>query len=57
MGGLPRLHLDSWRSNLLLITGDKSGRWSEWYDEAIPLAEQRCKTYVSDRAQEEGGRP
>jgi hypothetical protein len=30
-----------WRSSILLVAGDKAGRWNEWYHEAIPLAEQR----------------
>lgn len=32
---------DPWRSSILLVAGDKSGQWTEWYQEAIPLAEQR----------------
>ncbi|PJE96649.1 DNA-binding protein [Streptomyces carminius] len=48
---------DPWRSSILLVAGDKSGRWNEWYREAIPLAEQRYETYVKERAREEGGRP
>ncbi|MFD7923311.1 type II toxin-antitoxin system RelE/ParE family toxin [Streptomyces sp. NPDC059740] len=48
---------DPWRSSILLVAGDKSGRWNEWYRVAIPLAEQRYKVYVAERAQEEGGRP
>ncbi|MFH8349252.1 type II toxin-antitoxin system RelE/ParE family toxin [Streptomyces sp. NPDC018045] len=48
---------DPWRSSILPVAGDKSGRWTEWYEEAIPLAEQRYKTYVRDRAREEGGLP
>jgi hypothetical protein len=34
--------------------GDKSGRWNAWYADAIPLAEQRYKTYLAERGQEEG---
>ncbi|MCZ7416824.1 type II toxin-antitoxin system RelE/ParE family toxin [Streptomyces sp. WMMC897] len=47
---------DPWRCSILLVAGDKSGRWNEWYREAIPLAEQRYETYVKKRAGEEGGR-
>ena len=32
---------DPWRSAILLIAGDKAGRWNRWYTEAIPKAEQR----------------
>ncbi|MDT0265365.1 type II toxin-antitoxin system RelE/ParE family toxin [Streptomyces sp. DSM 44915] len=47
---------DPWRSSILLIAGDKSGRWNEWYREAIPLAEQRYEAYLKERAREEGER-
>jgi hypothetical protein len=47
---------DPWRSSILLVAGDKSGQWNEWYREAIPLAEQRYELYVKERAQAEGGR-
>lgn len=29
----------------LLVAGDKSGKWSKWYDEAIPEAERRYEAY------------
>lgn len=45
---------DPWRSSILLVGGDKAGRWREWYGEAIPLAEQRYEIYLKERAQEEG---
>lgn len=32
---------DPWRSTILLVAGDKTGRWNAWYAQAIPLAEQR----------------
>jgi hypothetical protein len=47
---------DPWCSGILLVAGDKSGQWNEWYREAIPLAEQRYERYVKERAREEGGR-
>jgi len=47
---------DPWRSTILLAAGDKAGRWSVWYREAIPLAEQRYVIYLRERAQEEGDR-
>ncbi|HKD96880.1 MAG TPA: type II toxin-antitoxin system RelE/ParE family toxin [Micromonosporaceae bacterium] len=46
---------DPWRSSILLVAGDKAGRWRAWYREAIPLAEQRYETYLKERAAEEGG--
>ncbi|MGB8960666.1 MAG: type II toxin-antitoxin system RelE/ParE family toxin [Pseudonocardiaceae bacterium] len=44
---------DPWRSSILLVAGDKAGRWSTWYQEAIPLAEQRYERYLKERTQEE----
>jgi hypothetical protein len=45
---------DPWRSSILLVAGDKAGRWNKWYAEAIPLAEQRYEIYLKERAEEEG---
>ncbi|SNQ51704.1 DNA-binding protein [Frankia canadensis] len=47
---------DPWRASILLVAGDKAGQWNAWYAEAIPLAEQRYKTYLVERGQEEGDR-
>ncbi|MGW2085881.1 type II toxin-antitoxin system RelE/ParE family toxin [Streptomyces sp. NPDC001880] len=44
---------DPWRSSILLVAGDKRDRWNEWYDDAIPLAEQRYTAYLKSRAEEE----
>jgi len=44
---------DRWRASILLVAGDKSGRWTQWYREAIPLAEQRYERYLKDRRDEE----
>lgn len=56
--GLGRPLVDSipWRSSILLVAGDKSGRWNDWYRDAIPLAEQRYETYLKERSHEEGER-
>ncbi len=48
---------DPWRSSILLVAGDKAGQWNAWYDQAIPLAEQRYETYLKERSQQEGGQP
>lgn len=45
---------DPWRSSVLLVAGDKSGRWAEWYRRAVPHAEQLYETYLKERAVEEG---
>jgi hypothetical protein len=44
---------DPWRDSILLVAGDKSGRWTQWYREAIPLAEQRYERYLKERRDEE----
>ena len=44
---------DPWRSSILLVAGDKSGRWNAWHAEAIPLAEQRYERYLKERTAEE----
>lgn len=48
---------DPWRSSILLVAGDKAGRWREWYEEAIPLAEHRYEIYLKERDEEEGQQP
>jgi hypothetical protein len=37
---------DPRRSAVLLVAGDKAGRWDAWYRQAIPLAEQRYEDYL-----------
>jgi hypothetical protein len=44
---------DPWRDSILLVAGDKAGRWTQWYGEAIPLAEQRYERYLKERRDEE----
>ncbi|MFE3442200.1 type II toxin-antitoxin system RelE/ParE family toxin [Nocardia sp. NPDC059180] len=44
---------DPWRSSILLVAGDKRDRWSEWYEESVPLAEQRYADYVKSRVEED----
>jgi len=36
---------DPRRQAVLLVAGDKAGRWSRWYDDAIKLAEDRYERY------------
>ena len=43
---------DPWRSSILLVAGDKQGKWNTWYREAIPLAEERYERYIKAREQE-----
>lgn len=44
---------DPWRSAVLLIAGDKSGQWREWYRRAVPEAEQPYEQYLKDREKED----
>ncbi|MEV0403451.1 type II toxin-antitoxin system RelE/ParE family toxin [Actinoallomurus sp. NPDC050550] len=43
------------RAAIFLVAGDKAGRWSRWYEDAIPLAEARYADYRVEK-DEEGGR-
>ncbi|WP_446225403.1 type II toxin-antitoxin system RelE/ParE family toxin [Nocardia sp. IBHARD005] len=45
---------DPERQMVLLVGGDKSGRWKEWYRSAIPLAESRYAEYLAAQRGEEG---
>ena len=40
------------RQAIILVSGDKLGRWSKWYDDAIPLAELRYADYRADSEKE-----
>ena len=44
---------DLWRSAILLVAGNKEGKWNRWYAEAIPRAEQLYEVYLKERAEEE----
>jgi hypothetical protein len=37
---------DPRRNAVLLVAGDKAGKWEAWYRQAIPLAEQRYEDYL-----------
>jgi hypothetical protein len=43
---------DPWRSAILLVAGNKAGKWSQWYAQAIPRAEQLYEIYLKERAEE-----
>ncbi|MGW1915613.1 type II toxin-antitoxin system RelE/ParE family toxin [Streptomyces sp. NPDC002076] len=38
---------DPRRQAILLVAGDKAGRWRDWYHESIPLAEARYEEYLA----------
>ncbi|MET8774485.1 type II toxin-antitoxin system RelE/ParE family toxin [Nocardia sp. NPDC004654] len=48
----PLFVFDPDRSAIILVAGDKAGRWSRWYDDAIPVAEQRYADYRAEQDQE-----
>jgi hypothetical protein len=37
------------REAIVLVAGDKSGRWQAWYREAIPLADNRFDEHLATR--------
>ena len=47
---------DPWRSAILLLAGDKAGKWNRWYAEAIPQAERLYEVYLKERGEEESRR-
>jgi len=42
---------DPARNAVLLVGGDKSGRWEQWYRDAIPAAEAAYEAYLKGRGQ------
>ena len=40
---------DPVRNAVLLVAGDKSGRWDEWYRQAIPVAEALYDQYIKEQ--------
>ena len=52
---VPKRRLRLVAAAILLVAGDKSGNWRQWYRQAIPRAEQLLEIYLKERAQEEGG--
>lgn len=40
---------DPARSAVLLVAGDKAGNWKGWYEENIPVAEQRYNTWLAEQ--------
>jgi len=42
---------DPKRRAVLLIAGDKAGRWSQWYDEHIPIADDRFDAWLKSEVE------
>jgi hypothetical protein len=40
---------DPRRNAVLLVAGDRAGKWETWYRQAIPLAEQRYEDYLKQK--------
>lgn len=38
---------DPQRQAVLLVAGDKTGQWNQWYDENIPIAERRYTKWLA----------
>lgn len=43
---------DPRRHAILLVGGDKTGRWSEWYEWAIPVADDLYDVYLDELRKE-----
>lgn len=37
---------DPLRNAVLLVAGDKAGQWEKWYQDNIPVAEQRYESWL-----------
>jgi len=48
---------DPERSAVLLVAGDKSGHWNQWYRQSIPMAEARYDEWLAHIAQRKKGTP
>jgi hypothetical protein len=44
---------DPRRTAILLVGGDKTGHWQEWYDEMIPVAEKLYGEYLEELRREQ----
>ncbi|MBT2228196.1 type II toxin-antitoxin system RelE/ParE family toxin [Nonomuraea sp. NEAU-A123] len=45
---------DPAREAIFLVAGDKAGNWESWYDEAIPLADERFTEHLIALKEQEG---
>ncbi|MFE6490435.1 type II toxin-antitoxin system RelE/ParE family toxin [Streptomyces sp. NPDC057748] len=43
------------RNAVLLVAGNKSGRWREWYGQSIPVAEARYDDWLAHLTQRQKG--
>ncbi len=47
---------DPLRQAVVLVAGDKTNRWKQWYEENIPVADERFVAHVDQVSRQEGGR-
>lgn len=40
---------DPHRQAVILVAGDESGRWKQWYDANVPLADSRYDAYLKEQ--------
>jgi hypothetical protein len=45
---------DPVREAIFLVAGDKAGNWADWYDQAIPLADERFTEHLIALKEQEG---
>ncbi|WP_369127661.1 type II toxin-antitoxin system RelE/ParE family toxin [Rothia nasimurium] len=45
----PLFIFDPEQQAILLVAGDKTGQWTKWYKQNIPLAEKRYEEYLRKR--------
>ncbi|MEZ0364290.1 type II toxin-antitoxin system RelE/ParE family toxin [Mycobacterium sp. pUA109] len=45
---------DPWRQAVLLVGGEKAGKWNAWYDDNIPKAEERYQRWLSEEGKRNG---
>jgi hypothetical protein len=46
---------DPERAAILLLGGDKAGRWQDWYTEHIPIADDRYDSYLAEASSRSAG--
>lgn len=43
---------DPHRAAVLLVAGDKRGRWTQWYQHAVPIADDRYDAWLAQRKED-----
>jgi hypothetical protein len=43
------------RQAVLLVAGDKAGRWTQWYKRSVPLADDRSGEHIERVRRERNG--